>query len=157
MVERGVGAVGRTPAATIGGRCGSAATACWKPRPFAVAVLGATIVTLRTFVMLVTLFVTLWLLFSTLPFTRMPTLITGGAPMTTDGGVPIGAGTMMPGRDPGGGGMNTPCGPSAWCPAWMPTATTAATIAMPIAGAMKWRSGGDQYAGTYTTLSSRCS
>ena len=70
-------------------------------------------VTLRTLVMLVMLLVTLWLFFSTLPFTRMPTLITAGAPMTTDGGVPIGAGTMMPGRDPGGGGMKTPCGPSA--------------------------------------------
>ena len=71
------------------------------------------IVTLRMFVMLVMLFVTLWLLFSTLPFTRMPTFTTGGAPTTTRGGVPMGAGTMMPGREPGGGGMNTPCGPSA--------------------------------------------
>ncbi len=135
-MDCGRGAVGRAPGATGGGRCGSAATACWKPRPLAVAVGGATIVTLRTLVMFVTL-VTLWLLFSTLPFTRMPTLITGGAPITTDGGVPIGAGTMMPGREPGGGGMNTPCGPSAWWPACTPTAITAATIAMPTAGAMK--------------------
>src|ERR1700679_3647705 len=64
VVDCGVGAVGRAPAGPCGGRCGSAATACWKPWPLAVAVDGATIVTLRTFVMLVVL----WLLFSTLPF-----------------------------------------------------------------------------------------
>ncbi len=47
----------------------------------------------------------------TLPRTLMPTFITGGALTTTAGGVPTGAGMMMPGRDPGGGGMKIPAGP----------------------------------------------
>ncbi len=56
-------------------------TASW----FAVAVAGATIVTLMLvmFVMLVRVM-------------RMPGAITGGAPVTTAGGVPIGAGTISP-------------------------------------------------------------
>ena len=44
---------------------------------------------------------------------------------------------MLPGREPGGGGTNTPCGPSAWWPACTPAAITATAIATPSAGATK--------------------
>lgn len=72
-----------------------------KACPLAVAAAGATIV---TFVMLVTC-VTLFVM-------RMPTLTTAGALVTTAGAVPIGAGMMMPAREPGGAGTKQPSGPS---------------------------------------------
>jgi hypothetical protein len=72
-------------------------------------------------------------------------LTTGGALTTTAGGVPIGAGMMMPGREPGGGGMNTPCGPiGAWLAMMTPAATTPIAIEMPSGGGTKRTSGGDQ-------------
>jgi hypothetical protein len=47
------------------------------------------------------------------PVARMdiPGLIMGGALIATAGEVPIGAEMIIPGRDPGGGGMKTPDGP----------------------------------------------
>jgi hypothetical protein len=63
----------------------------------AVADAGAMIVTLRTFVTLLTIVVLLVTrLLLLLPSIRMPVLMTGGAPTTTAGGVPIGAGTIKP-------------------------------------------------------------
>ena len=50
----------------------------------------------------------------------MPVRMTGGALTTTAGGVPIGAGTMMPWRDPGGAGTKLPCGPSGGAPTRTP-------------------------------------
>src|SRR2546421_584475 len=110
--ELGRGAAGRPAGAIAAARCARAGTAFWKGWPLAVAPPGASIVTLVmlvTFVTRVSLIVVLWLLTSTLPRTRMPTLTTGGALTTTAGGVPRGAGTMRPAREPGGGGTNTPC------------------------------------------------
>src|SRR6202012_6074549 len=105
------GAGGRPAGARPAARCARAGTEFWNAWPLAVAPAGASIVPLVTFVMLVTLLVVLCLLTSTLPRTRMHTLPTAGALTTTAGGVPIGAGTMMPAREPGGGGTKMPCWP----------------------------------------------
>src|SRR6202035_5244611 len=99
-----------TTAFCAAARCAWAGTEVLTAWPFAVALGGATIVTLVifvTFLTLVTLFVTLfvvllivvllWMfvlfmfvLFTfTLFVTRMPTVTTGGAPVTTAGAVPI--------------------------------------------------------------------
>ena len=94
-------------------------TAC----PVAVALAGATIVTcvmLVTLVTLVTLFTTVVLLLFTLLVIRIPTLTTAGALVTTAGAVPTGAGMMIPSREPGGGGTNTPSGPMQRGPATTP-------------------------------------
>jgi hypothetical protein len=118
-------------------------TAC----PFAVALGGATIVTFVmfvTFLTLVTLFVVLLRTTFTLLVTRIPTETTGGAPVTTAGAVPMGAGMMMPGRDPGGGGMKQPFGPIGRGPATTPTAATSTVNRMPDGGGTKATSGGDQ-------------
>jgi len=62
--------------------------------PVAVAPGGATIVTFVTLVTLLLTVLLLLLMFVTLLFMRIPVFITGGALVTTAGGVPIGAGTM---------------------------------------------------------------
>jgi hypothetical protein len=84
-------------------------TATW----FAVALAGATIVTLLIVVLLIVvlLMVVFVMLVLLVVLIRIPTATTGGAPMTTAGDVPIGAGTMRPNLEPGGGGTNTPSGP----------------------------------------------
>jgi hypothetical protein len=97
--------------------------------PLAVADGGAMIVTLVTFVTLV-MFVTLVVRFTvvllmfTLDVIFMPTAMTGGALVTTAGGVPIGAGMMIPGREPGGGGTKQPSGPLGRGPGMTPGAGT---------------------------------
>src|ERR1700751_5831704 len=97
-----------------GARCSCAGTEVFTACPLAVAPAGATIVTrvtLVTFVTLVTLLLmTVVLLLFTLFVIRIPTLTTGGALVTTAGAVPIGAGTMIPCREPGGGGTKIPSG-----------------------------------------------
>jgi hypothetical protein len=65
-------------------------------------------VTLVTLVMFVTLLVLVVLPLLTLRWMCMPGWMTGGALVTTAGGVPTGAGMMIPGREPGGGGTKTP-------------------------------------------------
>ena len=73
----------------------------------AVALAGAITVRLRVLVMfvrLVVFVVLLVMLFTVLFVIRIPTLVTGGALVTTAGGVPIGAGMIRPGLEPGGGG-----------------------------------------------------
>ena len=74
----------------------------------------------------------------------MPTLVTGGALVTTAGGVPMGAGTMRPGLEPGGGGTNTPCGPMGASPATTPTPIAAKAKDMPRGGGTKRNPGADQ-------------
>ncbi len=153
----GCGAAGRPAGASEAARWPRAGTEFWNAWPLAVAPAGASIVTLVTLVMLVTLLMLLWLLTSTLPCTRMPTLTTGGALTTTAGGVPMGAGTMRPWREPGGGGTNTPCGPIGGRPKRTPGAAIAIEMLSPGAGGTKWRSGAHQKPGTKTTTSARCS
>ena len=75
-------------------------------RPVWVTPGGARTVTLVIFVTLVVLEMFVVCLIT------IPGRTTGGALTTTAGGVPTGAGTMIPVREPGGGGTNTPFGPS---------------------------------------------
>jgi hypothetical protein len=84
------------------------------------------IVTLVTFVTLVTLVVLrlITVLLVTFEVMRIPTAMTGGALVTTAGDVPIGAGTMIPGREPGGAGTKQPSGPDGRGPGMTPTAAT---------------------------------
>jgi len=106
--ETGTGAGALTMGVIEAARCACDDTDEFTARPEAVALAGAMMVTFVTFVTLVT-FVTFRLFTTVLLFVMcMPTLTTGGALVTTAGGVPIGAGTIMPGREPGGGGTNTP-------------------------------------------------
>ncbi|RTL22256.1 MAG: hypothetical protein EKK52_06740 [Burkholderiales bacterium] len=123
----------------------------WKARPLAVALAGATTVTLVTLVMWFTT-VVLWL--SILVCTRMPTLVTGGALMTTAGGVPSGAGTTRPGREPGGGGTKTPSGPMGRGPPPTPISTDSRRLG---GGGTKATPRASQKPGTNTTTPSRCS
>ena len=102
---------------------------------------GATIVTLVTFV---TLFTTVVLCTLTFCWMRMPTFTTGGAPVTTAGDVPSGAGTTMPAREPGGGGTNTPSGPIGGGPGRTPAPTTASVMRSDGGGGTNTTSGADQ-------------
>ena len=145
-------------------RCEAAGTSPWKALPSAVDPGGATIVTLvmlvtlrtlLTFVVLFTvLLMTVWLICVVLFWMRMPMLVTGGALTTTAGGVPIGAGTMRPGRDPGGDGTNTPIGPTGRVP---PPIETWIERCSPGGGGTKATPRAAQKPETNTTAPSRCS
>jgi hypothetical protein len=132
-------------------------TATW----FAVALAGATIVTLLIVVLLiVVLLIVVLVILVLLIFVlliRIPTPMTGGAPMTTAGGVPIGAGTMRPNLEPGGGGTKTPSGPMGGGPGMTPGRTAAKAKPKPIAGAIKETFGAPQNPPTNTTCGPRWS
>ena len=150
FVLTGVGASSRITGGSAAARCAAAGTAVSKGFPLAVAAAGAVTVKLRVlaiFVMLVvlmTLLVTFILLLIVVFRIRMPIPVTGGALVTTAGGVPTGAGTIRPGLEPGGGGTNTPCGPIGAGPATTPTATVAKAIEIPGGGGTKRNPGADQ-------------
>ncbi len=128
-------------------RCACAGTETFTARWSAVEPGGATIVTLVTLLTtvvlrLLTIVVLLTLLvlrsmFVTFVATRMPGAMIGGAPVTTAGGVPTGAITIKPRREPGGGGTNTPSGPTGARPSAMPTPTAASAIVKVGAGGTK--------------------
>jgi hypothetical protein len=127
--------------------------------PPAVAPGGATIVTLvtLTFVTLVTRVLLTVVLLMVVLLTRMPTFTAGGALTITAGGVPIGAGTTMPKRDPGGGGTNTPGGPNGRGPGITPGACATTTSRSVGGGGMNTTPGAHQCPVTNTTTPSRCS
>ena len=81
------------------------------------------VVLLMVVLLIVVLLIVVLLIFVLL--IRIPTPMTGGAPMTTAGGVPMGAGTMRPYLEPGGGGTKTPSGPMGAGPAMTPGRTAA--------------------------------
>src|ERR1700712_1054338 len=97
LADNGVGAFALTIAGSAADKCAWAGTVPSYALPLAVALAGATMVTLLTFV---TLFTRVVLCI------RMPTFTTGAALVTTAGAVPIGAGMINPSRDPGGAGTN---------------------------------------------------
>jgi hypothetical protein len=68
---------------------------------------------------------------------RIPLLMIGGALVTTAGGVPRGAGTTRPRRDPGGAGTKIPGGPKIRGPRITPAATTPSAISTPTRGGWK--------------------
>ena len=97
----GTGANALTTGCIAAANCACAGTDALTAWPLAVAFAGATIVTFVTFVTFVTLatFVVLLLMFVELllaMLTCMPTLMMGGALVTTAGDVPMGAGTIRP-------------------------------------------------------------
>src|SRR5580692_7681378 len=100
------------------------------------------------FVVLVMLVV---LLLLTTELMRMPTLTTGGAPVTTAGEVPMGAGMMMPNADPGGAGIKTPSGPIGGGPGTTPGPGTARVRLTDRPGATKDTPGAPQNPPTNTT------
>jgi hypothetical protein len=101
------------------------------------------IVTLRTLTLLIVVLLMVVLLIVVLVM-RMPVLITGGAPITTCGLVPKGAGTIRPKREPGGGGTKMPEGPIGGGPATTPNASAPNAIERPTAGGTNATLGGDQ-------------
>src|SRR5579859_1846097 len=111
-------------------------------------------VVLLTTVFVIRVFVTLVLLTLVM---RMPSLTTGGAPVTTAGAVPIGAGTMRPYTEPGGGGTKTPSGPLGGGPGITPGKGVASVRLKPSAGATKDTLGAAQKPLTKTTWPPRCS
>jgi hypothetical protein len=120
----GTGACAFTTDCIDAARCACAGTEVFTALPLIVAEGGATIVTFVTFVTLVTFVTFLLLTLVTFAVMRMPTAMTGGALVTTAGGVPIGAGTMIPGREPGGGGTKQPSGPDGLGPGITPGPAT---------------------------------
>jgi hypothetical protein len=66
----------------------------------------------------------------------IPLLMTGGAPVTTAGDVPMGAGTIMPWRDPGGGGTKTPKGPIGRVPIVTPKRASDIEMLIPRGGGL---------------------
>lgn len=163
--ETGAGAGVRTTGGKAAASCAWAGTEVLTACPEAVALGGATIVTLVTFVTLFTMVVRLLLIFVvfemlplfTLLVMRIPTLTTGGALVTTDGAVPTGAGMMRPAREPGGGGTNTPGGPSGLGPGMMPRPPISMLMRMPGGGGTKMKSGAPQWPVMNTTMPSRFS
>jgi len=117
------------------------------------------IVTLLIVVLLMTVVLVVLLMFVVviLLLILIPTFRTGGALVTTAGAVPIGAGTMIPNRDPGGGGTNTPSGPMGGGPGTTPGPTMASARLRPIAGATNETLGAAQNPPTNTTLGPRWS
>ena len=79
-----------------------------------------------------------------------------GAPVTTAGGVPMGAGTIRPRAEPGGGGTNTPWGPRAKVPTTPGRATDSDRRSVG-GGGTKARPGAHQKPLTNTTALPRCS
>jgi hypothetical protein len=124
----GCGATALTTGVNAAARWGAAGTAAENAACVAVEEAGAVTVTLVMLLMTVVLCTLL------IVVTRIPGLMMGGAPMTTCGETPIGAGTMSPKRDPGGGGMKGPGGPKMWGPKRTPAATTAKAMSTPTGG-----------------------
>lgn len=160
-----MGAGVRTTAGMAAARCAWAGTDVFTACPEAVALGGATMVTFVTLVTLFTMVVRLLLMLVvflvfplfTLLVMRIPTLITGGALVTTDGAVPMGAGTMMPTREPGGGGTKTPGGPRGRGPGMTPGPPTSRVIRMLGGGGTKMTPGAPQWPVMKTTMPSRFS
>ena len=88
---------------------------------------------------------------------RLAAIALGIGLVMTAGAVPIGAGMMMPGRDPGGGGMKQPLGPIGRGPAMTPAAAISTVRCMPGGGGTKATPGGDQWPVMKSTTPSRCS
>jgi len=149
LEDCGVGACTLTTGGNAAARCACAGTDAFTALPLAVALAGATIVTLVTFVMLVTLVVVLRILvlltLLLLILMRMPTAMTGGALVTTAGAVPIGAGIIIPKRDPGGAGINTPMGPIGGGPGITPGPAISKLRCNPGGGGTNATPGGDQW------------
>ena len=159
-VELGIGAGACTTGGSAAARWAWAGTEVLTACPEAVTPAGATMVTFVTLLTMVVLL--LVMLVVVLPefmllVMRMPTLTTGGAPVTTEGAVPTGAGMMMPARDPGGGGTKTPGGPQGLGPAMTPGPPISTWIWMPGAGGTKTTPGAPQWPVMNTTMPSRCS
>ena len=142
--DDGAGACTLTTGGSAAARLARAGTDAFTALPVAVALAGAMIVTLLvmfvTFVMLVVL-----LTFVLLMLMRMPTAMTGGALVTTAGAVPIGAGMMIPNREPGGAGMKTPAGPMGGGPGMTPGPAISKVRCSPGGGGTKATPGGDQW------------
>jgi hypothetical protein len=113
-----------------------------------------TFVTFLTFVIFVTLVVLLVVL---LTVTRIPTAITGGALVITAGAVPIGAGMMIPKREPGGGGTKHPSGPIGGGPGTTPGEAISTVSCSPGGGGTKTTPGGDQWPPMKITMPMRFS
>src|ERR1700721_2950412 len=151
LEDCGVGACTLTTGGNAAARCACAGTDASTALPLAVALAGATIVTFVTFVtflMLVTFVVVLRilvLLTLLLILIRMPTAMTGGALVTTAGAVPIGAGIIIPKRDPGGAGTNTPTGPIGGGPGITPGPAISRLKCKPGGGGTNATPGGDQW------------
>src|ERR1700722_15289587 len=150
LADTGVGACTLTTGGSAAARCACAGTDVSTALPLAVALAGATIVTLVTFVtflMLVTFVVVLRILvvLLLLILIRMPTAMTGGALVTTAGAVPIGAGIIIPKRDPGGAGTNTPTGPIGGGPGITPGPAISKLKCNPGGGGTNATPGGDQW------------
>jgi hypothetical protein len=144
LADDGVGACTLTTGGNAAASWAFAGTDAFTATPVAVALAGATIVTLLvTFVMFVTLVVLL--MFVLLMLIRMPTAMTGGALVTTAGAVPMGAGIMIPKREPGGAGMKTPTGPMGGGPGMTPGPAISTVRCSPGGGGTKATPGGDQW------------
>src|SRR3984957_18831239 len=110
------------------------------------------LITVLFTVLLVMVVLVTFLVFSfTMELIRIPTFTTGGAPVTTAGGVPIGAGTMMPKAEPGGGGTKIPSGPIGGGPGTTPGKGWAKVRRRPSPGATKDTFGAAQKPPTKTT------
>jgi hypothetical protein len=130
--DDGAGACTLTTGGSAAARLARAGTDAFTALPVAVALAGAMIVTLLvTFVLLMLM--------------RMPTAMTGGALVTTAGAVPIGAGMMIPNREPGGAGMKTPAGPMGGGPGMTPGPAISKVRCSPGGGGTKATPGGDQW------------
>jgi len=92
-----------------------------------------------------------------LPWMLIPAFTTGGALMTMAGGVPSGADTMTPGRDPGGGGTKIPEGPMGRGPATTPGRGSTLTMRAAGGGGTNTRPEARQWPGMNTTQPSRFS
>jgi hypothetical protein len=155
LADNGAGASTLTTGGNAAARCAEAGTVAFTALPLAVALAGATIVTLVTFVMFVMLVVLR--MFVLLTLIRMPTAMTGGALITTAGDVPIGAGMMIPNREPGGAGMKTPNGPMGGGPGTTPGNATSNVRCSPGGGGTNATPGGDQWPPMKMTAPSRFS
>jgi hypothetical protein len=156
FVEAGAGAGTRTTGVCAAARCATAGTVVFTATWVAVALAGASMVTWLIVVLLMVVLLIVVLLMVVL-LIRIPTATTGGAPITTAGGVPIGAGTIRPYAEPGGGGTKTPSGPMGGGPAMTPGRTAAKAKPKPIAGATKETCGAPQKPPTNTTCEPRWS
>ena len=158
FVDAGSGANALTVEGCAAARFARAETCELNALPPAVAPGGATIVTLVTFVTLVmfVMFV-VRLLIVVFAVMRIPTATTGGAPVTTAGAVPMGAGTMNPGCDPGGGGTKQPLGPMGRGPATTPGNATSTVKCNPGGGGTNATPGAAQCPATKITTPSRFS
>jgi hypothetical protein len=118
-----------------------------------------TLVTLLTIVVRLLLMLVVFEMFPLLMLLVMcmPTLTTGGALVTTDGAVPMGAGTMRPTREPGGGGTKTPEGPKGRGPGMTPGPAISMLIRMVGGGGANTIPGAPQWPVMNTTMPSRFS